>query len=46
LRRDARSTVAPAAAKASAIAAPMPLLAPVTTVRAPSMRGSHGCCGV
>src|SRR4051794_2336033 len=33
-------TVAPAPANASAIAAPMPLLAPVTTARTPSSRGA------
>ena len=35
LRRYVRSTVAPAPANALAIPAPMPLLAPVTTARAP-----------
>ena len=43
LRRYVTSTVAPASANALAIRAPMPLLAPVTTVRAPSRRDSHGC---
>src|SRR4051812_15331839 len=36
------STVAPAPANASAIAAPMPLLAPVTTARTPCSMGAPG----
>src|SRR5918997_1998299 len=43
LSRWVRSTVAPAAPKASAMAAPMPLLAPVTTARTPSSRRPPGC---
>src|ERR1700684_3617635 len=39
-------TVAPAAANASAIAAPIPELAPVTTVRRPASGGSPACCVV
>ena len=43
LSRCVTSTVAPAPPKASAMAAPMPLLEPVTTARSPSSRRPPGC---
>ena len=43
LSRWVTSTVAPAPPNASAMAAPMPLLAPVTTARTPSSRRPPGC---
>src|SRR5436190_13238622 len=42
-RRKPRPTRAPAAAKATAIAFPIPELAPVTTVRRPASAGSPVC---